>query len=373
MAPQTEHEAFRLKRGLVYQKLRDLIAGKYFQPGAKLPREVILCGQMGVSRGTLRAALARLEQEGYIERCHPGGTRVTGGMPRRILVVLPSDLNGLSPAFYAYPAVEECCRRHRLEMHTVLYQQLPGEIAEPESYLGALLLCVPWEKDEPCRLLRKYPFPKVIACADPGSGHLSGFACVGFDFRRELLAAVRYLMDLGHRRISYISSVTSRRFPLSELRAFCESSGIPESASLIREFSEYPEIRSVVRELMHLSAPPTALLCYNDHVALEVYAELKSLNLSIPDDVVVMNTFGVANGVLLKPDLTYIDSAHALAVKTAFDLLLHWKERQPGTPEPHVVIPCNIVSRRSTLKMFLPSAGTPGREEKPSSKKEVKQ
>ena len=374
MAPQAGHEAFRLKRGLVYQKLRDLIAGKYFQPGAKLPREVILCGQMGVSRGTLRAALARLEQEGYIERCHPGGTRVTGDMPRRILVVLPSDLNSLSPAFYAYPTVEECCRRHRLEMHTVLYRQLPGEIAEPESYLGALLLCMPWEKDEPCRLLKKYPFPKVIACADPESGHLKGFACVGFDFRRELFAAVRYLMDLGHSRISYISLVNSRRFPLSELRSFCKRSGIPESASLIREFSEYPEIRGIVKELMHLSAPPTAVLCFNDHVALEVYAELKSLNLSIPDDVVVMNTFGVANGVLLKPDLTYIDSAHALAVKTAFDLLLHWKKRRPGTPDPYVVIPCNIVSKGSTMKMFPPYAGTPGsgREDNPSSKKEVK-
>ncbi|MBR7139903.1 MAG: winged helix-turn-helix transcriptional regulator [Lentisphaeria bacterium] len=81
MASSTEHDACQLKRELVYQKLRDLIAGKYFQPGDKLPREVILCGQMGVSRGTLRAALAQLEREGYIERCHPGGTRVTCRLP----------------------------------------------------------------------------------------------------------------------------------------------------------------------------------------------------------------------------------------------------------------------------------------------------
>ena len=366
MAPQTEHEAFRLKRELVYRKLRDLIAGKYFQPGTKLPREVILCGRMGVSRGTLRAALARLEQEGYIERCHPGGTRVTGETPRRILVVLPGDFNGLSPAFYAYPAVEECCRRYRLEMHTVLYQQLPEEIAEPESYLGALLLCTPCENEKPCRLLGKYPFPKVIVFADPGGGHLSGFACVGFDFRRELFDAVRYLMDLGHRRISYISAAASKRFPMSELRLFCEKNGIPESASLIREFSEYSGIRPVVRELMRLPGPPTALLCYNDHTALEVYAELKSLKLSIPDDVAVMNTFGVANGVLLKPDLTYIDSVHALAVKAAFDLLLNRKAWETRSPAPRVVIPCNIVSRESTMKMFLPFTETPGggREEK---------
>ena len=366
MAPQTEHEAFRLKRELVYRKLRDLIAGKVFQPGAKLPKEVILCGQMGVSRGTLRAALARLEREGYIERCHPGGTRVTGEIPRRVLVVLPSDFNGLAPAFYAYPAVEECCRRHRLEMHTVLYQQLPEEIAEPESYLGALLLCTPREKEDPCRLLGKYPFPKVITCADPEGGRLSGFACVGFDFRREVFAAMGYLMDLGHRRISYISSVGSRRFPLPELRLFCEKNGIPESASLIREFSGYPEIRAVVRELMRLPEPPTALLCFNDHTALEVYAELKSLKLSIPEDVAVMNTFGVANGVLLKPDLTYIDSVHALAVKAAFDLLLNRKAWETRSPAPRVVIPCNIVSRESTMKMLLPFAETPGggREEK---------
>ena len=37
MASSTEHDACQLKRELVYQKLRDLIAGKYFQPGDKLP------------------------------------------------------------------------------------------------------------------------------------------------------------------------------------------------------------------------------------------------------------------------------------------------------------------------------------------------
>lgn len=58
------------------QHLRALIRQRAYQDGALLPDEISLAGRLGVSRGTLRAALTRLVLEGLLERRAGIGTRV---------------------------------------------------------------------------------------------------------------------------------------------------------------------------------------------------------------------------------------------------------------------------------------------------------
>ena len=62
------------------QRIRQLAAMEEFQAGALLPDEETMANRLGVSRGTARAALARLVQEGVLERRAGVGTRVA---PRR--------------------------------------------------------------------------------------------------------------------------------------------------------------------------------------------------------------------------------------------------------------------------------------------------
>lgn len=56
--------------------LREMIEDRHYQAGNLLPEEVGLAQQLGVSRGTLRAAIGRLVQAGAIERVRGRGTRV---------------------------------------------------------------------------------------------------------------------------------------------------------------------------------------------------------------------------------------------------------------------------------------------------------
>lgn len=58
------------------QALRALLARPTQAPGSLLPDEVSLANAMGVSRNTLRAAIARLVQEGRLDRKAGVGTRV---------------------------------------------------------------------------------------------------------------------------------------------------------------------------------------------------------------------------------------------------------------------------------------------------------
>ena len=61
----------------VRELLRAFIRKPEYQGGALLPDEVTLANRLGVSRGTLRAGIAKLVDEGLLERKAGRGTRVT--------------------------------------------------------------------------------------------------------------------------------------------------------------------------------------------------------------------------------------------------------------------------------------------------------
>src|ERR1700758_3547076 len=63
--------------------LHDEIARGALPPGEALPTEQALCDQFGVSRITVRRALADLAEQGYIERRHGVGSFVRQRDPGR--------------------------------------------------------------------------------------------------------------------------------------------------------------------------------------------------------------------------------------------------------------------------------------------------
>ena len=61
------------------EHLLNLIRSGAYQPGEKLPSEIELAAQLGISRPTLREALLHLAQKGVIVRKHGVGTFVANG------------------------------------------------------------------------------------------------------------------------------------------------------------------------------------------------------------------------------------------------------------------------------------------------------
>jgi GntR family transcriptional regulator len=60
----------------VDQILRTRISAGEYEPGTRLPSEIELASNLGVSRTTIRTVLARLESQGVITRKHGDGTYV---------------------------------------------------------------------------------------------------------------------------------------------------------------------------------------------------------------------------------------------------------------------------------------------------------
>ena len=75
--------------------LADEIARGRHPVGSRLPTEVELSAERGVSRATVRAALERLEELGLVSRRRRSGTRVTAASPAERLGGYVQSLSGV--------------------------------------------------------------------------------------------------------------------------------------------------------------------------------------------------------------------------------------------------------------------------------------
>src|SRR5437016_14212338 len=69
--------ARRSLRHSIADNLRERMVAGELAPGDRLPGEPELARSLGVSRSSLRAAIALLEQDGLVRRLHGSGTYVT--------------------------------------------------------------------------------------------------------------------------------------------------------------------------------------------------------------------------------------------------------------------------------------------------------
>jgi len=105
------------------QLLLSLIEDGTYQPGERLPSEVDLAAQLGISRPTLRDALLRLEQQGAISRRHGVGTFISAHAP-----VLESGLEVLE-------SVERQARRIGMNTEVVYLDVVERAATDEESGL----------------------------------------------------------------------------------------------------------------------------------------------------------------------------------------------------------------------------------------------
>src|ERR1700744_6408669 len=94
VGPVTAGAGVPLHRQL-FLVLHDEIARGALAPGDALPTEQALCDQFGVSRITVRRALADLAEQGYIERRQVVGSFVRGRAVSDAVAATGSYMDGL--------------------------------------------------------------------------------------------------------------------------------------------------------------------------------------------------------------------------------------------------------------------------------------
>lgn len=168
-------------------------------------------------------------------------------------------------------------------------------------------------------------------------------------------AAVRELVEAGHRRIAYVD-IDEDPEPLAStlrLEGYLEvlrASGLTPDPDLhVRGTSDAAGGRRAASRVLDLPADrrPTALFCFNDRLAMGAYAAARHHGLEIPTDLSVV---GYDDQQLiateLDPPLTTVALPHYAMGRWATEVLLGVRDR-PTEDDGVVLMPCPLIRRES--------------------------
>lgn len=293
--------------------IADLRSGRC-PPGAKMPSEWALSRQYGVSRTTVRSALAELTSAGLVVRQQGRGTFVHAQAGSRlaapqaiavtVAVVLASQRlhNPIMQAIIArFVSVLDPRARIQLYHHDFL---------KPAIYVGNgadLVIVDGWFSDEAITALREH-CPHVLLV---NRVHRKvPFVCI--DNRRggELMA--EHVLARGHRRIGilhYGAEGTEEEFMLRlhGIRHVLHAAGVePEEAALQlhnqRAFTPYQAVELLMRRNPDL----TVLVCITDGLALSALEMLGEVGIAVPERLSLMGFDDLSACRYTMPALTTI-------------------------------------------------------------------
>jgi DNA-binding LacI/PurR family transcriptional regulator len=108
----------------------------------------------------------------------------------------------------------------------------------------------------------------------------------------------------------------------------------------------------VVNDLLRLTDRPTALVCYNDMIAIGILRGLQQAGLRIPDDISITGFDNIIFSAYTNPALTTLDQPKRFIGAEAARLLLELLDQQPGqelSTEPNVkILKGKLLVREST-------------------------
>jgi DNA-binding LacI/PurR family transcriptional regulator len=362
-------ESFEPLHARVAARVRRDIREGVYSPGQRLPAEIDLSRELGVSRGTVRHALRVLLAEGVIHTVAGRGTFVPDHGSRRstglIGMILPSVARARNPELIS--GAEETLRQAGYSLvlgisgddRWLEAEQIDRIVGQGAS--GLIVYAVDGPLDVPAlRRLVDRGFPLVLI--DRYFPDLPVDA-VTMDNISGGFQAVEHLIQRGYRRIGYIGTdnlgTSSIHERMSGYRWALEQHGFEFAPDLmctnIRRLLSWPPREpdkerhnlQVLRDFLDRSDRPDAVFVCNDYVAFQVVQVAEELGLRIPDDLAMVGFDNVAYTDYFGVPLTTVEQPRQEIGVTAATLLL---ERIAGRRPRlgRVVISTRLIVRRSS-------------------------
>lgn len=334
----------RLKEYLKEEMKRGVII-----PGGQLPSENMLAEQFKISRHTVRQALSDLENEGLVFREQGRGTfrsYPTKAKGKTVAVVttyiseyiFPEVIRGIEEVLSAAGCTlilantgndqdkEASC------FENLLQQKISGLIIEPTQSARRKINLKYYNELErkgiPYLMLHAY-YPEL----DP--------AYIVMDDEKGGYQAAEYLIQLGHRKIAGIfksddlQGINRRAGFLKALKDY----GIEITPNLIGDY-ETPELYSYPyqygRNLLAGGDPdhrPTAMVCYNDQIALMILEALRDERIRVPEDFSVMSFDDSSLAVASEVKLSTIKHPKTAMGRQAARFILDMMENRVTKPK----------------------------------------
>lgn len=352
-----------------------ILSGK-IKPGDRLPSENQLSREYGLSRHTVRKALAILENDGYVTAEHGRGTFCSERMrhrknSRNIAVIItylsdyifPRIIQGIDQVMteQGYSIMLKNTGNSRQQearcLEDILTKDVEGLIIEPSK---SQILC---RNMTLYQQLDAYGIPYIFI--QGRYPQMQEKPCVLMDDEQGGYLAASYLLQLGHRRLVGIFKADDSQGAERHkgyVRALQEAH-IPYDPDLVIWF--HTEDRKVkpglmVRRMVKEHRKFTGVVCYNDQIALEAYRALTEMGLRVPEDVSLTgydDSFIASSGSL---KLTTVAHPHEHLGKMAAQILLEEiRGLRPEGAKPLTLLEPELVVRESCRRLTYGETSDP--------------
>lgn len=337
-------------------------AGKY-QVDTKIPSENQLSAQYGVSRQTVRKAISRLIDEGYLYSRHGSGTFVAkrlfkSGTSKNIAVVstymsdyiFPRVIQGINQVLSenGYSILLKTTNNSRKGeawcMEELLSKNIDGMIIEPSQSAISCQHQVLYEQMDSMGI----PYVFIQGCYES----MLDKPFVMLDDVEGGRLITEHLIKLGHKRIAGIFKADDTQGLLRHkgyVKALQEA-GIPYDPDMVIWFHTKDRgakpMEGILR-LMEYGHSFHAVVCYNDEIAADVIKGLTNIGRSVPHDISVT---GFDNSLLAKSKgITTVSHPQEELGKTAAETLIALIKNNISRKDAHVLLRPELVERKSTL------------------------
>lgn len=178
---------------------------------------------------------------------------------------------------------------------------------------------------------------------------LPGFPAVLLDSGDGIRQIVSHLVALGHRRCAYAGGPRESFADAERRRGFvkaCQNTGMR-----VVDLGAFPPVFSAGARVADLAieAGVTAVIAYNDLVALGVLARLRDRRVDVPLEISVVGFDDIPMASMSAPRLTTVSLPLEQAGRALLELLLHPQTDAHGSAVPRGrLLPVRLVVRSST-------------------------
>ncbi len=219
-------------------------------------------------------------------------------------------------------------------------REVDGMILMGASIAGVL--------DEAVKLFKEERLPVVVL------GQVLQDAAVPFvatDNASGILAVMTHLLELGHSRIAYIARPDDTHNNLGRFTAYqaaLESAQLPFDKHYVADAPYLPYSgMSAMRTLLELAEPPSAVVAYNDHIAIDACRLALEQGLRVPEDIAITGYGNIPSSLIVSPKITTLAMPLRQMGETALDSLLHLIET--GEAAPSHTFATQLLVRGSTV------------------------
>jgi DNA-binding LacI/PurR family transcriptional regulator len=190
--------------------------------------------------------------------------------------------------------------------------------------VDGVIICSTTFSDEQSRHFSKYGIPIVVINNQAVEDYRYSIYHDDVDGGRQL---TRHLIKLGHRKIAYLGNSRSGRTTHDRLAGFwreMESAGLPVPEGYIHEIpgSEPEKGNLAVQHFLALADRPTAVVCFNDMMAIGILKSLQERGVRVPEEFSITGFDNIIFSNYTNPPLTTFDQPKRFIGQKAAELIL---------------------------------------------------